>query len=89
LLPNHAAGYHGRVSEEARGKGIYKQLLLQSMRDLQDAGYTRMYGYANINNHGSLKGLARVGFKDISTWGYLEYYKDKFINISPCRFPTQ
>ena len=87
LLPKHAAGYHGRVAEAARGKGIYKRLLLQSMLDLQEIGYERLYGYANHKNLGSLKGLQRVGFKEISSWWYMEYYHDKFTNITPCGFP--
>jgi RimJ/RimL family protein N-acetyltransferase len=89
LLPKHAAGYHGRVAESARGKGIYKSLLLQSMFDLKQFGYERLYGYANHKNLGSLKGLKRVGFYEISSWWYLEYYHDKFTNITPCGFPKK
>ncbi len=74
-LPDSVLLYDAYTHPQARGKGLYKAVMCQMMRDAaQIPGTKRVYGFVLADNHASRHVLEKLGFK----YEYSFYSRTKF-----------
>jgi RimJ/RimL family protein N-acetyltransferase len=89
LPEKQAMIYHTRVAEHAKGKGINGYVLKHILRNLKSDGFQKVWIYTNQHNTANQKGLKACGFVEFGRFTSIEYYHDKFLGLTPFRFPTQ
>jgi ribosomal protein S18 acetylase RimI-like enzyme len=63
MAPDEAYIWDCVTLPEYRGRGLYSGLLAHMLAELRDAGVRRIWIGASLDNHASIKGFMRAGFR--------------------------
>jgi RimJ/RimL family protein N-acetyltransferase len=65
LGPKDAEVKYGLTLPAFRGQGIYPMVLKTLLRYLKQKGFRRVYGFVHKDNHSSMRGIEKAGFRRV------------------------
>ena len=86
LGPNDAEVKYGLTLSPYRGQRIFPNALKTLTRYLKQKGFSRLYGFVHVDNHPSIRGLEKAGFKRI---GRIRLRKVMGIQVSRKYIPPE